>query len=84
MATLMLARNGSDTGNQALDLVPGTPLPPFRSRKDCLDIETLPGRFVLAKAPDFIDDGVPQHDLFSHEFFWRADNRTLAGMAHGR
>ncbi len=31
---------------------------PFRGHKDCLDIETVFGGFVLANAPDFIDDGV--------------------------
>src|ERR1035437_8813786 len=48
------------------DLVPGAALPLFRGRKDCLDIETVLAGFFLASAPDFIDDGVPRHELFSH------------------
>ena len=54
------------------------PLP--RGHENCLDIETALGGFVLANAPYFIDDGVPGHDLLSHEFFRRADDRTFIRM----
>jgi len=60
--------------------VPGATLSPFRGHKDCLDIETVLGGFVLANAPNFIDYGVPRHELFSHEFFRCADNRAFTRM----
>jgi hypothetical protein len=56
-------------------------LSPFCGRQDCPNIETVLGRLLLANVPDFINDGIPYHDLFSHEFFRRADDdiHTHAG-----
>jgi hypothetical protein len=59
------------------DLVPGAVFSFFRGRKDCLDIEIVLAGFFLANAPDFIDDGVPRHELFSHWFFRYADDRAF-------
>jgi hypothetical protein len=61
-------------------LVPGTALSPFCGRKDCPNIEAVLDRLLLANAPDFINDGIPYHDLFSHELFRRADDRTFTPM----
>ena len=55
-------------------------MPLFRGQKDGLDIETVLGGFVLANAPNFIDDRVPRHELFSHERFRRAEDRTFTRM----
>jgi hypothetical protein len=55
-------------------------LSPFCGREDCPNIETVLDRLLLANAPDFINDGIPYHDLFSHEFFRRADDRTFTPM----
>ena len=60
--------------------MPGTALSPFCGRKDCPNIEAVLDRLLLANAPDFINDGIPHHDLFSHEFFRRADDRTFTPM----
>jgi len=62
------------------DPVPGSPLSLFRGRKDCLDIETVLTGLVLANAPDFIDDGVLLHRLFSISSFRCADHRTFTCM----
>lgn len=35
------------------------------------------GGEIFADAPDFIDDRVPGHNLFSHEFFRCADDRAV-------
>src|SRR3989442_644825 len=59
------------------DLMPGPALSLLRGHKNCLDIETVLGGKVLADAPDFIDYGVPRHELFSHEFFRCADDRAF-------
>ena len=50
---------------------------PFRGHKNRLDVETVLGGFVLANATAFINDGVPRHELFSHEIFRRSDERTF-------
>jgi hypothetical protein len=57
---------GSSTRRKRYNLVPGAPLPLFRSGKDGPDIETVLGGFVLTSAPDFVDDGILWHALFSH------------------
>ena len=48
---------------------------PFRGCEDGLDIETVPGGFILTNAPDLVDDGIPGHEPFSHEFLRDADYR---------
>ena len=47
------------------DSMSGAALPFLRSRKDRLDVKTMFGGLGLAGAPDFIDDRVPGHGLFS-------------------
>jgi hypothetical protein len=37
----------------------------FRGRKDSLDVETVLGGLFFPSAPDFIDDGIAGHGLFS-------------------
>jgi hypothetical protein len=49
-----------------------------RGREDSLDVETVLGGLFLAGAPDFIDDGVAGHYLFSEQFLGRADDRAFA------
>ena len=54
----------------------------FRSLKDRFDIQTVLRGFVLANAPDFIDDGVPRQDLISHLELgssWRKSPRPKIG-----
>jgi hypothetical protein len=55
----------------------------LRGREDCLDIETVLARFFLADAPDFIDDGVPRHELAAAPYFPAGFNnpRTLSQSA---
>jgi hypothetical protein len=47
------------------DSMPRAALPFLRSRKDRLDVKTVLGGLALAGAPDFIDDRVLRHGLFS-------------------
>jgi hypothetical protein len=61
-------------------LAPGPALSPFCGCEDRLNVETVLGRFLLANAPDFINDGISRHDLFSHEFFRCADNRAFTAL----
>ena len=62
-----IARSGAQLplGYKRYDLVSGAALSLFRGGKNCLDLETVPGGFVLANAPDLIDDRIPRHELFS-------------------
>ena len=55
-------------------------LPHLRCGKNGLNVEAVPGCKILADAPDFVDDRIADHKLFSHQFFRCADDRTLISM----
>ena len=46
-------------------------MPLFRGRKDLFDVKPTLGGLIHANAPDFIDDRIPWHDLFSKKCFRR-------------
>jgi|HubBroStandDraft_1064217.scaffolds.fasta_scaffold936128_1 predicted nucleotidyltransferase len=44
----------------------GTILSLLGSRQDRLNVEIVLSSFAFSNSPDFIDDGIPLHVLFSH------------------
>jgi hypothetical protein len=52
-------------GHKRNDLVLGSALSFFGRRKNCPDIEAVPGGLLLANVADFIDDGISGQFLFS-------------------
>ena len=49
--------------NKRYDFVRGPTLSLLRCHKYGLNIEAIPGGKILADAPDFIDNGIPDHKL---------------------